>query len=322
MKVCIVGDDSVLESKEMYLKYAEAISKQFKVTNYTGNDIIMGNPAYLIEADVLIPRINTHDDTTWFSIGFARAAAMPMVPLWNETGAIKLYGFTKDIEMNNRGLVRPEGDSRAWPSSSISDLLLDLEHVSKLDLKKNPRPAKENINFNLPGYLVGDARHLENQMAFRRLENQFLEKEIEMINPGRKLDDYDPDRDFPTKLLGGDKPKPGEKTGIDWCFEAAGIDSSFISSRNKVYDLMGARWEEGVAFFFGKPIFYINQYVFAHQTPFEKYKAGQADPDAKYQFFVLKNNEERWGIKISEGRVPGDIAPEILRLRNEYNAKK
>jgi hypothetical protein len=323
MNICITGDDTLLESQKLYAQIAETIAQNHTISNYQDNKLFMGNPNHVLTADIFMPRINTHDDSTWFMIGLARAAGIPIIPFWNEKEDMKFsYGFTKDIELNYKPLVRKTDDTRHWPSKTVDDLLLDLEQIAPENIKKNPRPGKEDINFNLPGYLVGDARHLENHITLYRLEEQLKAAGLAIINPARKLDDYVPERDFPTRMIGGEPPKPGEKTAVDWCFDAAGKESSFLVSRNKIYGLLGARWEEGVAYFFGKPIFYLDQYVFAHISPFANFSKGKMDEKAVYQYFVFKQNEERWGLPVSEGKIPADIAPHIHQLKEAYHTQK
>jgi len=327
MKVCIAGPSERRETMQLQEAAAKKISSAgYEVVNYeksgSGHRLRYGSLEDVAESDVLVARIGTYDDAMWAAIGVARAANIPIVPLWNEAWPLtKCYGFTKDIKDRNMQLVRPKGDKRSWPSTKkngdadIAGVVKDLKYLEQNLPEKNKRPEPSEANFELPPYIVGDSRNWDNQDAYYKIEDWFLREGIHVISPPRSLDGYHPDR-FPEKI-----EMPPDFDGVEECVLNAGPRSSMTIGRVHMRNLMGSRFEEGVAWWNMHPGLHLDGYVFpGRESPYKKYEEGK-NPGMHLKS-IFDQNLNVWGITNSVGRLPSELAPIIKRLREAQRIRK
>jgi hypothetical protein len=322
MKVCISGPAKGLETIELYEKVADRLcSAGHDITNEIQEGKIKFNQLEDVAgADVLVARIGTYDDAMWACIGAARAGDIPIVPLWNEGYILEsCYGFTKDIKDRNMPLVRKEGDARPWPSATkegaldFNGLVEDLKILSGSESGKKQRPDPKQTNLELPPYIIGDSRNLENHWSYYKIDSEFEEAGIEVINPSRHLDNYNIDK-FPGII----QPDPKEDA-VQWCVDAAGKNSSMVIGWVHRRGLLGSRFEEGVAWWNGHPMLYLNWYVFPKKCPSELYAEGRK-PEMHLKS-VFDQNKEVWGIEKHVGREVKDLVPVIRELREKYRER-
>ena len=87
--------------------------------------------------------------------------------------------------------------------------------------------------------------------------------------------------------------------------------------RVHVRNLLGSRFEEGVAWWHGHPGLYLDWYVFPGRgSPYEKYENGK-NPGMHLKS-IFDQNLKVWGITDSIGRLPSDLAPIVKELRKRY----
>lgn len=320
MRIYLTGPNDRAETKEFNQKIVDYITDKsnhsFINVDKKGK-IVYGKLEDVVESDVLITRIGPtiYDDMIWAAIGVARAGNIPIIPCWNEGFPFpeKNYGFTQDIIERNKPLMRKGGDTRPWPCEKnglvdLDGILEDLEILNYVGIKKMPRPKPSETNLELPPYIVGDSRNWENQVSYFKIENEFRKEGIEVINPSKDLDGYHPKK-FPNKLT----PMGG---GTERCVQNASTRSSMVIGRINLKNLMGARFEEGVAYYYCHPVLYLDHYVFPGRDDYTKAEM--------HQNSIFKQNKDIWGLDIKQcvGRVPADLAPTIRRLREEYRTPK
>lgn len=303
------------ESRELLEKIADKISKKYELINPDfETDLYKAE-----QADALVVRIDGCDDSTWAVLGMARAGNRPVIPFWNAGYPYpdahsdipqRVYGFTRDFHLRNRPFVRTKKDEKIWPSTTPKDVYEDLKILGQKKewrRKRIKKPDKNYVNLNLPLYIVGDSRNLEHAMIFYWIKNQFLECGIESRIPPEELDNnYDIDK-YPMLI-------DMSAGSVDDCFDLASNGSSFVVSRADTKNLIGARWEEGVAWFHSKPILYLYLYLFPPRNPGDKYR--QHQNPGMHLASVFKQNEELWGIQNHVGITPSQLAGEIVRARN------
>ncbi len=311
MKLYIGGPTERQESKDLLLKIRDAIPQGFEVLN---QDLEVD--LYKAEqADAIFWRMDQADDSSWAVAGVAKAGKRPIIPIWNASYAPKnLYGFQKDVQETNKKFIRKNSD-REWPSKDIDGLIEDLKI-----LEQNPdwrgirkqKPGKENVNLNLPLYIIGDSRCLENAWAFYETKKRFEECGILCHIPPEVLDGSYDIRDYPKRI-------DMTKGTVDDCADYASTKSSFLIGRADQKNLLGSRFEEGVGWFESKPILYKYQYLFPPRREFDKY-LDRKDPSMHFSS-VYRQNEELWKIRVHEDLTEEELAGVIIRARYMNNGK-
>lgn len=318
MRVYVQGNFERQESKYLWHKIAERIasSGNHHIVN-SCEDGLETSLSKAQQADAIVAELGGYDDATWAVIGMAVAGNRPIVPFWVGSHAPEnFYGFTADVERRNRHLIRRNGESTPWPSTSIQGLKADvdrLEQNSDWRFQRIPKPGKESVDLSKPAYIVGDSRQWWDQFAFYCIEAAFGANRIPTINPSKVLDDYTI-ANFPDRI----EVDP-EKDNDEQCFLNAGERSSMMVSRGvSVRNLLGARVEEGAAWFASHPIFYLDSYVFPSKgTVSEKFSQGK-NPGMHLQD-VFEQNRDLWQVQQHDFRTPAGIAKEICRIRGvEY----
>lgn len=321
MKVYVQGLTDRQESKEVLERITESISKRYEVVNSDlKTDLYKAE-----EADVVVARLDSYDDSTWAVIGMARAGNRPVVPYWgasydypdaNSIEPKKVYGFTRDVHLRNRHLVRTEKNKKEWPSTNVKGVLEDLRILEqKRGWRKQrvKKPGKENVNLNLPPYIMGDSRLLENCWAFYDIEEKFIECGIPCITPPKVLDGYYKPEEYP-KLIDMSSDSSQD------CVNLASHLSGILIGRIDAKSLMGERFEEGVGWFNAKPILYQYRYLFPPRNPYHKYLQRQ-NPGMHFAS-VFKQNEDLWGIRVHAAQTPEELAGVIFRTRNMNGGEK
>ena len=323
MKVYIQPVHDRQESNEVTARIADFVSRGYELTNPD-----LETSLYKAEqADVIVARIDCYDDSSWAAMGVARAGQRPIVPFWGASWEYpdafneiptRVYGFQKNVHLRNRHLMREPSSKYAWPSSDPKAIVGDLHVLEQNDGWRGQRvakPEKETVDVEKPFYIVGDSRQWWDQLAFYAIEIAFKAQGISTINPSRILDRY-VIADFPSLMV-----KDPDFNGEEECFQNAGSRSGGIVSRSiHVRNLMGCRFEEGIAWFEGHPILFLNSYVFpGRKDPQKKFDDGK-NPGMHLRD-VFQQNRDMWGIKKSVGRTVGDLTKVICELRGlEYAA--
>jgi len=321
MKVYIQSVDDRLETKNLFERIADHV-----IAN--GSELVNPDLETDLEkaagADVVVARLDTYHDSTWAAIGLARAGNIPIVPFWGasyeypdecSSKPTKVYGFTKDVHLRNRHLVRDGEEYKVWPSRTVKELAEDLRklHFAKgWREQRIPRPEQSDVDLTLPLYVIGDARNKENCWAFYDIAGEFRENGVDCIIPPEEIDAGYRAEHFPKRLVIDE-----EKSSVQICADLASHRSSFVVSRSDEKSLMGARWEEGVGFYHKKPILYLYRYVFPSRNPQEKHEAGK-NPGFHYAS-VFKQNEDLWGIKTHSADTPTQLTDVINEVREKYS---
>ena len=324
MKIYIYGPDDRQESKDLMLRIADSVSKKHEIVNV--EDRLECDLYKAEKADALVLRLDCYDDATWSTIGMARAGNRPIIPFWGasweypdaySSEPVKVYGFMRDTHKRNRKLIREEDDKRKWPSSSAEEIVEDIEVLEQKKGWREARikkPGKETVNLDLPVYITGDSRQWWDHLAYYLIESALNANGISSINPSRDLDNYTV-KDFPDFIYINPKVDGAER-----CHENAGPKSSMILSRGiHIKNLMGARFEGGIAWFNSHPILYLNSYTFpSRKSPQEKYEQGK-NPGMHLKS-IFDQNKELWNIEKNIVRTAGQAAEEICKLRGvEYS---
>ncbi len=316
MDVYINGPQERKESKELLLRIRDSVPKRFHIVNPN-----LEVDLYLAEkADVLILRTDHYDDSTWATIGMARAGKRVVIPYWNATYSPVNRGFWADVHgtsnkdlICNRYLVRDKNDKRNWPVEDIKDIFKDLrslEHKSKWRKIRKEKPGKESVNLDLPWYIVGDSRGLENAWIFFEIEKCFNEAGIECLIPPKAIDGCYNINEYPRRIN-----MNASNDSIQVCEDLSSSRSGGLIGRSDPKFLLGSNWEKGVAWFNSKPILDLYMYLFPPRDPYQSYL--DRKKLSNFAASVYRQNEELWGIRKHSDETPEGLAGVILTARNK-----